>query len=119
MGPRCAEYAHAEPHPRSGRPWASIRAAKAVTSTALDALARLRPRARAGPRLALWAVAAGLLGAVALSGALAGLLYGVDPLDPPTLGAAAVALTLIALAASYGPARRATRVDPLVALRRD
>ena len=72
-----------------------------------------------GLRLASWAVAAGLLGAIALSGALAGLLYGVDPLDPPTLGGAAVTLTLIALVASYGPARRATRVDPLVALRSD
>ena len=72
-----------------------------------------------GLRLALVAVAAGLAGAVALSGALAGLLYGVDPLDPLTLVGAAAALTLIALAASYGPARRATRVDPLVALRSD
>ena len=72
-----------------------------------------------GLRLALWSVGAGLLGAVALSSALAGLLYGVGPLDPPTLIGAAALLTLIALAASYGPARRATRLDPLTALRSD
>jgi putative ABC transport system permease protein len=70
-----------------------------------------------GARLALFAIPAGLLGAVALSGVLAGLLHGVDPTDPSILLGAALLLTLVALAASYAPARRATRVDPLVALR--
>ena len=68
-------------------------------------------------RLALQAVAVGLAGAVVLSGALAGLLFGVDPLDLPTLAGAALFLLLTALAASFAPAWRATRVDPLVALR--
>jgi putative ABC transport system permease protein len=68
-------------------------------------------------RLGLLAVAVGLTGAVLLSGALAGLLFGVDPLDLPTLVGAALFLLLTALAASYAPAWRATRVDPLVALR--
>jgi putative ABC transport system permease protein len=70
-----------------------------------------------GVRLALFAVPAGLLGAFALSGALSGLLHGVEATDPPTLLGAAFLLTLVALLASYAPARRATRVDPLVALR--
>jgi putative ABC transport system permease protein len=72
-----------------------------------------------GLRLALGAAAVGLVGAIALSGALSGLLYGVDALDPATLLGSAVLLTLVALGASYGPAWRATRVDPLDALRRD
>ena len=43
--------------------------------------------------------------------------YGVDPFDPLTFGAVSVALTLIALIASYLPARRAASVDPVEALR--
>src|SRR5262249_55484284 len=70
-----------------------------------------------GLRLALLAAALGLVGALAMSRVLSGLLYGVDPLDPATLVAAAALLGLVALFASYLPARRATRVDPLVALR--
>jgi putative ABC transport system permease protein len=70
-----------------------------------------------GLRLALGATALGLLGSMALSGTLSGLLYGIDPLDPVTLLGCATLLTLVALAASYGPAWRATRVDPLEALR--
>jgi putative ABC transport system permease protein len=70
-----------------------------------------------GLRLAIQASAIGLLGALAMSQALAGLLYGVDPLDPPTLLGGTAVLALAALLASYLPARRATRVDPLVALR--
>jgi putative ABC transport system permease protein len=70
-----------------------------------------------GLRLALAAAALGLVGSIALSGALGGLLYGVDPLDPRTLLECAGLLTLVTLAASYGPARRATRLDPLASLR--
>jgi putative ABC transport system permease protein len=70
-----------------------------------------------GLRLALGAAAAGLLGAVALSGALSGLLYGVDALDPVILLGSASLLTLVAVVASFGPAWRATRLDPLAALR--
>jgi putative ABC transport system permease protein len=70
-----------------------------------------------GLRLALQAVAVGVLGALALTRALASLLYGVAPHDPTTLLAGAGLLTLAAVAASWAPARRASRVDPLVALR--
>ena len=48
---------------------------------------------------------------------LAGTLYGVDPLDPTTFGCVAAMLMAVAMVASYVPARRATRVDPITALR--
>jgi putative ABC transport system permease protein len=62
-------------------------------------------------------VAVGLLGAVALSRAIAGLLFQLSPTDPGTLAAVGLVLGAVALVASYLPARRATRVDPLLALR--
>ena len=62
-------------------------------------------------------LALGLLGAVAVTRYLATQLYGVSPTDGPTLLAAAAVLAAAGLAASYLPARRATRVDPMTALR--
>ncbi|MGH7583652.1 MAG: FtsX-like permease family protein, partial [Gemmatimonadales bacterium] len=59
----------------------------------------------------------GLVGAVALTRFMATLLFGVAPLDAVTLGAAASAVTLVAVLAAYLPIRRALRIDPLTALR--
>jgi putative ABC transport system permease protein len=67
--------------------------------------------------LTLIGVAAGLAGALALSRVIASLLFQLSPTDPATLAAVAAGLTAVALLASYLPARRATRVDPLEALR--
>ncbi len=72
---------------------------------------------RQGARLALAGVVIGLLGALLLTQLMASLLYGVGVKDPVTYAAVAILLVLVALAASYLPARRATRVDPVVALR--
>jgi predicted permease len=62
-------------------------------------------------------VGIGLVGAVGLTRLMSALLYGVSPMDPLTFGSVAVGLSLVALLASYLPARRAARVDPVVALR--
>jgi ABC-type antimicrobial peptide transport system permease subunit len=70
-----------------------------------------------GLRLALAGVALGTLGAAALARGLRGLLPGVSPADPATYLAVALLLGGVALLASYAPARRAARVDPMTALR--
>jgi putative ABC transport system permease protein len=59
----------------------------------------------------------GVAGAAALARFLSGLLFGVDPLDPVTIGAAALALVAAATLASYGPVRRAPRADLVATLR--
>ena len=59
----------------------------------------------------------GLLGSVVLARLIASLLYGVTPLDPLTFAAVSLLLSAVALFASYIPARRATRIDPMEALR--
>jgi hypothetical protein len=70
-----------------------------------------------GLRMAVVGVTAGLALAVLLSRAVASLLFQVKPFDPLTLSAAAAIVVLVTLAASYAPARRASRVNPITALR--
>jgi len=72
-----------------------------------------------GMTLALIGIGAGLAGAAALTRVMTSLLFGVSALDLPTFGAVAAILAAAALAASLIPARRATRVDPMVALREE
>ena len=67
--------------------------------------------------LVLLGLAIGLAVSVALSRVIASQLWGVSPYDPATLASVATVLLLTGLVACWVPARRATRVDPLVALR--
>jgi putative ABC transport system permease protein len=70
-----------------------------------------------GLKLAVIGVALGLIGAFAATRALSVLLYGVSPTDAVTLASIALLLVMVALLACYIPARRAAKVDPMVALR--
>lgn len=89
-----------------------IRLALGATPGAIAALVL-----RQGSRLVAIGIVAGLAGYLALSRIVAQLLYGVTATDPGTLAVAPLVLAAVALAATLVPARRATRVDPMIALR--
>ena len=72
---------------------------------------------RRGLMLALAGVALGLIAAVGLTRLLRGMLFDVDPFDPLTFAALSVFVVAVAVVAAFLPARRATRIDPMVALR--
>jgi putative ABC transport system permease protein len=77
----------------------------------------LRLVLREGLNVTIFGVAVGLPSALALSRVMAGYVYGIKATDPLTFAAAALLLIGISLLACYVPARRATRVDPIMALR--
>jgi putative ABC transport system permease protein len=70
-----------------------------------------------GAAMALIGLAIGGAAAIPLSSFLNGLLFGIEPADPPTIAMAAILLLFVALAAAWVPARRATAIDPITALR--
>ena len=74
---------------------------------------------RQGMELAFAGIAAGLMGAAALTRVMASLLFGVSAIDIVTFSTVPPILAAIALLATYMPARRATRVDPMTALREE
>jgi putative ABC transport system permease protein len=77
----------------------------------------LRLVVRQGMTMTLIGLALGLVGAFSISRVLRGLLHGVSPTDPLTFVAVSIVLLVVALLACLVPARRATRVDPIIALR--
>jgi putative ABC transport system permease protein len=79
----------------------------------------LGPVLRRGLLLAISGVALGLVAASAATRLLEGMLFGLTPLDTVTFGVVALIFTLVAAVACYVPARRATKVDPMVALRHE
>jgi predicted permease len=72
-----------------------------------------------GLRLAALGIAIGLAGSWMLTGTLKSMLYEVSPLDPVVLGGTCLAVVVVTVIASYVPARRALRLDPMIALRAD
>ena len=79
----------------------------------------LRLVLREGATLTIAGIALGLAGAAAATRVLQSMLFGVAPLDPTTFAVVSAIFGAVATLASYMPARRATRVDPMVALRND
>jgi putative ABC transport system permease protein len=77
----------------------------------------LRMVLRQGLLAATVGIVVGVAGSMALTRAMASLLFGVRAYDPLTFAMAPLALVCVALLASYLPARRAAKVDPMVALR--
>jgi ABC-type antimicrobial peptide transport system permease subunit len=74
---------------------------------------------RSGARLGAIGLVIGLVGAVAVARAIAGLLFGLSPSDPITFTGVPLVLALVVMAATWLPARRAAQLEPMNALRSD
>lgn len=72
-----------------------------------------------GMKLTVWGLAIGLVASLGLTRVLQGMLYGVTPADPFVLAFVTAILAAVALAACWIPAHRATRIDPIIALREE
>ena len=70
-----------------------------------------------GMKIACLGIVIGLIGAAMLTRLMASLLFGMSPTDPVTYGGVSLLLLMVTLIACYVPARRATRIDPVLALR--
>src|SRR5262249_44793601 len=74
---------------------------------------------RQGLNLAILGAVLGLAGALVVSRLMANLLFGIDSIDPLTFSAVALLLVGVAIVACFFPARRAMRIDPMIALRQE
>jgi ABC-type antimicrobial peptide transport system permease subunit len=72
---------------------------------------------REGLMLAISGMAIGLIGSLAITQMMSGMLYGVNAMDPLTFTAVAILLSIVAVAGCYAPAWRASKVDPILSLR--
>jgi ABC-type antimicrobial peptide transport system permease subunit len=88
----------------------------ALGATALEVVRLVIAR---GGRLAVAGTALGIVGGTPVTRVLKGMLFGTSPFDPTVFAAAAILLGAVAVAVSPIPAWRASRVDPLIALRHD
>ena len=88
----------------------------ALGATSRDVMALVL---RQGLALTGIGICIGLFGAIAVTRYLEGMLYGVQPLDPATYGSVVALFAVVACVASYLPARRATRIDPMTACRHE
>ena len=77
----------------------------------------VRDVVRRGSRLVIFGLAAGFIAAILLANLLSGFLHGVTPHDPPTFVTVPILLAVVALVACYLSSRRATRIDPMTAMR--
>jgi putative ABC transport system permease protein len=77
----------------------------------------VRDIVRRGVRLVAWGLGSGFIAAYLLANLLTGVLYGVSPHDPPTFAVVPLLLAAVAIVACYVPSRRATRIDPNLAIR--